>query len=173
MPAAMRGETKEIAVGVLALAALLLVLAFFYAGRRHVAGAAAPTGYALSATFNRIDGLFPGDPVRLGGIRVGTVEKAELDRNYRARLTFRMEAGVKLPEDTAAAIHTDGLFGSKFVVLLAGGEDAVLKPGGAITHTQDALIVSELLELIIAEGRAARAKQDAAAKGAAKEGSRP
>ena len=124
-------------------------------------GKGAGASYTLNATFNRIDGLFPGDPVRLGGIRVGTGAKAELDRNYRARLTFRMDADVRLPEDTAAAIHTDGLFGSKFVVLLAGGEDATIKPGGAITHTQDALIVSELLELIIAEGRAARAKQGA------------
>ena len=169
----MRNENKEIAVGVLAFSALLLVLAFFYAGRTHLVGKAAASNYALSATFNRIDGLFPGDPVRLGGIRGGTVAKAELDRNYRARLTFRMDAEIKLPEDTAAAIHTDGLFGSKFVVLLAGGEDAILKPGGAITHTQDALIVSELLELIIAEGRAARAKQDAAAKAATQKGTRP
>ena len=168
----MRNETKEIAVGILALSALLLVLAFFYAGRTHLSGGT-KAGYALSATFNRIDGLFPGDPVRLGGIRVGTVAKAELDRNYRARLTFRMDDGIQLPEDTAAAIHTDGLFGSKFVVLLAGGEDAILKPGGAITHTQDALIVSELLDLIIAEGRAARAKQDAAAKAANPGGLRP
>ena len=160
----MRNENKEIAVGILALSALLLVLAFFYAGRSHVVGKAAAASYTLSATFNRIDGLFPGDPVRLGGIRVGTVAKAELDRNYRARLTFRMDQDIKLPEDTAAAIHTDGLFGSKFVVLLAGGDDAILKPGGAITHTQDALIVSELLELIIAEGRAARAKQGAASE---------
>ena len=168
----MRNETKEITVGILALSALLLVMAFFYLGRTHVSGAA-KAGYALSATFNRIDGLFPGDPVRLGGIRVGTVAKAELDRHYRARLTFRMDDGIQLPEDTAAAIHTDGLFGSKFVVLLAGGDDAILKPGGAITHTQDALIVSELLDLIISEGRAARAKHDAAIKGAAKEGTKP
>jgi phospholipid/cholesterol/gamma-HCH transport system substrate-binding protein len=155
----MRGETKEIAVGALALSSLLLVLGFFQAGRTHMSGK--PAGYDVGATFNRIDGLFPGDPVRLGGIRVGTVAKTELDPNYRARLTLRVDAGVKLPEDTAAAIHTDGLFGSKFVVLLVGGEDAVIKPGGFITHTQDALIVSELLELIIAEGRAARAKQGA------------
>lgn len=168
----MRSEFKEITVGILAFSALLLVLAFFYAGRTHLAGGT-KAGYALSATFNRIDGLFPGDPVRLGGIRVGTVAKAELDRNYRARLTFRMDANIQLPEDTAAAIHTDGLFGSKFVVLLAGGEDANLKPGGAITHTQDALIVSELLDLIIAEGRAARAKQNTAAKAATPGGTRP
>ncbi len=152
----MRGETKDIAVGAFALASLLLVLGFFQAGRTHVTGKA--TGYDIRATFNRIDGLFPGDPVRLGGIRVGTVTKAELDSNYRARLTLRMDDVIRIPEDTAAAIHTDGLFGSKFVVLLVGGDDALIKPGGAITHTQDALIVSELLELIIAEGRAARAK---------------
>ena len=156
----MRGETKEIAVGALALASLLLVLGSFQAGRTHAGGKA---GYDVGATFNRIDGLFPGDPVRLGGIRVGTVAKAELDSNYRARLTLRMDDEIKLPEDTAAAIHTDGLFGSKFVVLLVGGDDANIKPGGIITHTQDALIVSELLELIIAEGRAARAKSGAAA----------
>ena len=163
----MRNENKEIAVGFAALSALFLVLAFFYAGRTHVVGKAAAASYAVNATFNRVDGLFPGDPVRLGGIRVGTVAKAELARNYRARLTFRMDSSVKLPEDTSAAIHTDGLFGSKFVTLLAGGEDAVIGPGGAITFTQDALIVSELLELIIAEGRAARAKAKP------KEGTRP
>lgn len=156
----MRGETKEIAVGALALASLLLVLGFFQAGRTPASAKSA--GYDISATFNRIDGLFPGDPVRLGGIRVGTVAKAELDANYRARLTLHMNAGINIPEDTAAAIHTDGLFGSKFVVLLVGGDDAVVKPGGAITQTQDALIVSELLELIISEGRAARAKAAAA-----------
>lgn len=155
----MRGEAREIAVGALALSLLLLVLGSFQAGRTHVS--AKGTSYDIGATFNRIDGLFPGDPVRLGGIRVGTVAKADLDSNYRARLTLRMDAGIKLPEDTAAAIHTDGLFGSKFVVLLVGGDDASIKPGGAITHTQDALIVSELLELIIAEGRVARAKPGA------------
>ena len=167
----MRGETKEIAVGAVALSSLLLVLGFFQAGRTHAAGQA--TGYEIGATFNRIDGLFPGDPVRLGGIRVGKVAKAELDANHRARLTLRLDSDVKLPQDTAAAIHTDGLFGSKFVVLLVGGEDAVIKPGGAITHTQDALIVSELLDLIIAEGRAARAKRNTPPPAPAKEGIRP
>jgi phospholipid/cholesterol/gamma-HCH transport system substrate-binding protein len=173
----MRGETKEIAVGAVALAALLLVLGFFQAGRTHASAKTA--GYEIRATFNRVDGLFPGDPVRLGGIRIGTVAKAELDANYRARLTLRLNSGVKIPEDTAAAIHTDGLFGSKFVVLLVGGDDKVLKPGGAITHTQDALIVSELLDLIIAEGHAARAKAAAQtpaktpAKTPTQEGTRP
>ena len=68
----------------------------------------------------------------------------------------------ELPLDTSAAIHTDGLFGSKFVVLEPGAEEDVLQSGDEFTYTQDAVVVSDLLDLIIAEGKAARAKREAA-----------
>lgn len=149
----MNTESKEILFGTATVLVLVAALAALSTGRSVAAG---QTGaYPVTATFNRVDGLLEGDVVRLGGIRVGKVEKAVLDANYRARLTFRIDGGVALPTDTSAAIHTDGLFGSKFVALLPGGDDAVIKPGGAISFTQDALIVTELLDLIIAEGRAA------------------
>lgn len=149
----MNTESKEILFGAATVLVLVAALAALSTGR---SVAASQTGaYPVIATFNRVDGLLEGDVVRLGGIRVGKVEKAVLDANYRARLTFRIDGGVALPTDTSAAIHTDGLFGSKFVALLPGGDDAIIKPGGAISFTQDALIVTELLDLIIAEGRAA------------------
>ena len=61
---------------------------------------------------------------------------------------------IELPTDTSAAIHTDGLFGQKHVVLVPGAEEKILKSGGAITLTQDSVLVSDLLDLIIGEGRA-------------------
>jgi phospholipid/cholesterol/gamma-HCH transport system substrate-binding protein len=64
---------------------------------------------------------------------------------------------VRIPTDTSVSIQTDGLFGRKFVVLEPGGDDTMLADGGVITFTQDSLIVGELLDLIIAEGRAQRA----------------
>lgn len=149
----MNTESREILFGATTILVLVGALAVLSTGRSI---AASQTGsYPVTATFNRVDGLLEGDVVRLGGIRVGRVEKAELDGNYRARLTFRIDGGVTLPTDTSAAIHTDGLFGSKFVALLPGGDDVAIKPGGAISFTQDALIVTELLDLIIAEGKAA------------------
>lgn len=154
----MNGETKEIVFGALTLAALILVMAFLYGGRQ-IAAQSAGTGYPVTATFNRVDGLLPGDPVRLGGVKVGYVEYAVLDPNFRAKLGLRINNSVQLPEDTSAAVHTDGLFGGKFIVLLPGGEDTMIVPGGAITFTQQAVVVEELLELIIAEGKAHRAKE--------------
>lgn len=130
---------------------------FSYAGKQLTADASVGT-YPVEAVFARVDGLFEGDEVRLGGIRVGTVGRQLLDKNFRAVVTLQIDDGLDIPVDTAAAIHTDGLFGSKFVVLEPGGEDAMIQPGGEITYTQGAVVVGELLGLIIDEGKARQNK---------------
>lgn len=148
---------REITVGALVLLGLVGLTAFVYGvGDR---GAASDTGVRVSASFNRVDNLAEGDPVYLSGIRVGTVEKVFLNKNFRAVVTFRLQENVKIPKDSSAAIQTDGLFGPKFVSLEPGGEETPLADGDTITLTQDAVIVSDLLDLIIAEGRAKQSQQ--------------
>lgn len=149
----MSRNTREIVVGGGAIVILAFILAFLYAGKQ-ITGTTAAGGYIVKAAFNRVDGLLPGAQVRLGGIPVGRVETQVLDGYYRAQVSLFIDAGVKLPLDTSAAINTDGLFGSKYIVLEPGGDEKYLKAGGRIEFTQDALIVSQLLDLIIAKGRA-------------------
>lgn len=144
--------TKEILVGIGVLTAFIFVLAYLYGGKSLTAQAATKD-YRLSATFNKVDGLVPGDTVRLGGIKIGTVESFKLDKNFRAVLTFLIYGDVLLPKGTSVAIHTDGLFGSKFVVFEPGGEEINHKDGDMISFAQDAVILSELLELIISQGK--------------------
>ncbi len=153
----MKREAKEITVGGLVLLGLVLLFCFNYGGR-DLTVRAATNDYLVKAVFNRIDGMGEGGDVFLGGIKVGTVDAQELDEHFRAVMMLRIDADVKLPFDTSAAIHTDGLLGSKFVVLEPGGDEELLKDGDEITFTQDAMIVGELLELIIAQGRARFAK---------------
>lgn len=155
-----RREVREMLVGAATVLALALVLAYSYGGTRLQP---ALGGYAVKATFNRADGLPLGADVLLAGVKVGSVIAQSLDAHYRAVVTLAIDADIKLPADTAAAIHTDGLFGEKFMVLDPGGEEDTLAPGDEITFTQDAMIVEELLDLIIAEGRAIRAAAGAPA----------
>ncbi len=145
-------EVKEILVGTVLMLALASALAFSYGGP----DIRAVGGYPLVATFNRVDGLVVDDEVRVGGIRVGAVERLSLDEWFRAVATLRIDSDLRVPTDTAAAIHTDGLFGTKFAVLDPGGEETLLEPGDRITFTQGSVLVDELLEMIIAEGRARR-----------------
>lgn len=150
-----RSETREVVIGGLAMLGLGIVIALSYGGEV-IGDRGEFTGYRLYAMFNRVDGLTDGAPVYLSGIQVGRVESMSLEPNYRARVSLRMEPHVDLPADTAAAIHTEGLFGAKFVTLDPGGGERLLEDGDTITFTQDALIVSQLLDLIIAQGKAAR-----------------
>ncbi|HEY9163355.1 MAG TPA: MlaD family protein [Magnetovibrio sp.] len=145
--------TRDIIVGAATVLALTGLFAFSYAGKK-VSAAASVGSYPVVATFNRVDGLFEGDAVRLGGIRVGTVGTQVLDQNFRAVVTLNIDNTMKIPTDSAVAIHTDGLFGSKFVVLEPGVEEDTMKPGDHVQYTQGAVVVGELLDLIIAEGRA-------------------
>ena len=148
----MSQEVKETIVGAAVFVLFALVLAYSYGGSRLKPAA----GYVLDAAFNRVDGISEGAEVRLGGIRVGVVEGQRLDENYRAVLRLRIDLDPRLSTDTAAAIHTDGLFGTKFVILDPGGEEEFLEPGGEIEFTQESMLVQELLELIISEGKAQR-----------------
>lgn len=162
----MARETREIFIGAAAMALLVVVLGYLYGGREAAARAAAQELH-LDAVFNRVDGLVERDTVYLAGVRVGSVAGMRLDNNFRAVVTMKIDPAIKLPIDSTASIQTDGLFGSKFIVLEAGGEDDVMKSGHRIIFTEDAVVVGDLLDLIISEGKASQAKLRKAA-GAAK-----
>ncbi|MEX0694934.1 MAG: MlaD family protein [Rhodospirillales bacterium] len=153
----MKTEVKEITVGAAVFAVFLGVMIFVYGGSSD--NAASASGTRISASFNRVDGLVEGDPVYLSGVRIGSVDKMWLNDNFRAIVSFWIRGDIPIPSDSSAAIHTDGLFGSKYIVVEPGGEDKILKDGSIINFTQDAVVVSELLDLIISEGKANRAKQ--------------
>ena len=136
--------------------ALLLMLAFAIGGKSTEAG----EGYTLKARFNRADGISVGSPVRLSGTVIGRVVDQSLDDRYRALLTLQLRKDIALTSDTAAVIYTDGLLGAKFVELKPGGDDQMLKAGAEIQYTQDAVVIEDLLDMIIQQGRAKRGYLD-------------
>ncbi|WP_142849801.1 outer membrane lipid asymmetry maintenance protein MlaD [Telmatospirillum sp. J64-1] len=147
-------RNSEAIIGAVVLAAgAFLLWAVFTTGQLFGGG---NDGYHVTARFNRTDGLVRGSEVRLAGMEVGRVVGERLDDRFRAILTLRLAPGIELPRDTAAAIHTDGLLGSKFIELQPGGDEENIPPGGEIFYTQDAVVLQDLLEMIVAEARARR-----------------
>ncbi len=151
----MTREAKEILTGTLAIAVFAVMVSLVTTGG---GGSQHPSDghYRISAVFNMVDGLYPGDDVRLGGIKIGTVESQTLDSEYRAVLTLAVRDDVPLPMDTSVAIHTSGLFGAKFLELEPGGDYEFLSSGDEIMFAQGSVVISDLLDLIIAEGTSKR-----------------
>lgn len=152
----MSEDTRNIIVGALALVALVALAAISFTT---TTVAQRDGGYHVNAVFSRVDGLAAGDQVHMGGIRIGRVAKLGLTKNYGARVEMRIDAGVELPDDSSAAIVTDGLFGSKVIAVEPGGALENIKDGGSITVTQGSVVVQDLLDLIIGEAKSGRAEQ--------------
>lgn len=127
---------------ILAAAAAFLVFAVTGSGRTF---ASAP-GISLTARFDRIDGLGAGADVRIAGVKVGQVTGQRIDpETFLAVLTLRVDAALRLPSDTSAEIQSEGLLGGRFVALVPGGSDRILRDGQEITITQSAISLESLL----------------------------
>lgn len=151
----MSEESRHSIVGFVALLALLVlgVLSFATTTTEKTAG------FDITADFDRVDGLTVGDEVLMSGIKIGEVTRMILTESFRARLTLNIDDGVELPSDSDARILTDGLFGSKFIEVNPGAEEEFLEAGGEIEFTQESLVLQDLLDQVIGQGRSAQAER--------------
>jgi phospholipid/cholesterol/gamma-HCH transport system substrate-binding protein len=116
-----------------------------YAGQLTGVGAA-PRGYDLTASFRSLEGVTVGTDVRLAGVKVGSVSDIRLDpATYRAETVLTVNTAVKVPDDSAVVISSEGLLGGNFVELVPGGSPFFFEPGAEIEDTQGAVSLVSLL----------------------------
>ena len=115
-------------------------------GKLEVFGA---SGYTALADFPSVAGLKVGDPVEIAGVKVGRVEALGLSEDDRARLTLRINDGVKLQEDVIASVRARGLIGDKFVLITPGASDKIIRPGGKIRETESPPDIPDLIGKIV------------------------
>lgn len=122
-----------------AIVAVVAIGFFVFAAAQAGATAGSGGGYELTARFQRVDGIAVGSDVRVSGVKVGVVKAVALDPDtYLARLTFTVDNGVQILDDSTARIASDGLLGGAYVAIEPAGM-APLPPGGEITNTQGAV----------------------------------
>ncbi|MBI1361660.1 MAG: outer membrane lipid asymmetry maintenance protein MlaD [Alphaproteobacteria bacterium] len=125
----MRESLFETLVGVLVVAVAGAFL--FFSLQQRSSAASLADSYALSAKFNRIDGVSTGTDVRVAGVKVGSVTSIKLDpKSYKAVVDFSVKKGVEIPDDTTAQVISDGLLGGSYIGLLIGGSSEFLPDDG-------------------------------------------
>jgi len=105
-------------------------------------------GYEVTVDFPSIGGLKAGSSVEIAGVDVGEVEHIGLV-DYQARVVLRINASVKLQEDSIASIKTKGLIGEKYIRISPGGSDKVIPPGGRLREVEAPVDFEELLSKYI------------------------
>lgn len=128
-----------VALGVVALVFLALKVA-------NLGGASFGESYVITADFDNIGSLKVRAPVKSAGVVIGRVTAIDFDPAiYEARVAITIDGRYHFPKDTIAKILTSGLLGEQYIGLAVGGDEKMLQPGEALTMTQSAVVVEELI----------------------------
>jgi len=101
----------------------------------------------VHTSFDQVNGLGPGDKVRMAGVRVGTVKAVAFDEDGSVRVDLRVdaEAAQHLHRDAVASVSTDGLIGNPIVVLRQGRQSGTTLQDGAEIRSTSTTSATDLL----------------------------
>lgn len=119
--------------------------------------------YAVKARFTNVGQLKERAPVKVAGVRVGSVQSIQLEpQRLDALVTLSIDKRFdQIPDDSAAAVFTSGLLGDQYIAVQPGGSPVMLKNGDEMILTQSALQLEDLIGKFLVNGSPADKKGDA------------
>lgn len=146
----MAENTTEVLVGGAVLAAAIGFVV--YAGQA-TGLSQGDAGYPLTASFRSLEGVQVGTDVRLAGVKIGTVTDVALNaETYRADTSFTVKDGIRIPDDSAVVVSSEGLLGGNFVEIVPGGSPFYFEAGQEMEDTQGAVSLISLLLKFVSGG---------------------
>jgi len=109
-----RNQTMIGSIGIVVI--LAMMVGAFKADQLPVIGA----GDIYYADFAEVGGLHPGNEVRVAGVSVGKVEDIKLEGAH-AKVTFKLDKGTDLGNETSAQIKVRTLLGANYLGLVPAG----------------------------------------------------
>jgi phospholipid/cholesterol/gamma-HCH transport system substrate-binding protein len=122
--------------------------------------------YAIKARFTNVGQLKLRAPVKVAGVRIGTVSDIKLEPDkLDALVTLALDKRFdKIPDDSAAAVFTSGLLGDQYVAIQPGGSPDMFKDGDEVVLTQSSMQLEELIGKYLVGGDAGKAGDKTGAK---------
>jgi phospholipid/cholesterol/gamma-HCH transport system substrate-binding protein len=144
-------------------------LAYLATQTTSIANYSQGASYAIKARFTNVGQLKLRAPVKIAGVRVGTVSDIKLEPDkLDALVTLSLDQRFnQIPDDSAAAVFTSGLLGDQYVALQPGGSPDVFKEGDEVVLTQSSMQLEELIGKYLVGGDAGKGGEKGAAKDAA------
>lgn len=134
----MRSQWKEHgAEALIGLVVVLVALWFGYYAWTRTGRGRVPDAITVSALFPNASGINPGTDVRVAGIKIGQVSAVNLDpKTFQADVKLAIDPKAHVPNDSSAAVTSEGLLGGDYMALIPGGSSTPFRDGDTILDTQ-------------------------------------
>ena len=141
-------SNHRIKLGIFIIIALVLLVAGLYliGKNKNFWG----KSYSLTARFDNVGGLQPGNNVRYAGIDVGTVDKINILNDTTIEVVMFIENNMQqiIRNNSAASIGTDGLMGNKLINIEPGTTDAPIAEENDILPGIKAIDTEQMLRTL-------------------------
>ncbi len=106
------------------------------------------SSYALYAEFDDANGLVSGNPVRMKGVKVGSVERVRLDpKTQTVRVQLKLERGPTIPEGSRASVSGISALGGVHVSIAPGPRDnPPISPGSTLPSLESSSSLGRLTD---------------------------
>jgi phospholipid/cholesterol/gamma-HCH transport system substrate-binding protein len=105
--------------------------------------------YGIEAEFDNVSGLKVGAAIEIAGVNVGKVARVELTKQGLAKVEMLINHDVGITGDAIASIRTQGLIGDKYIKIIQGADEEMLKEGDVIFDTESSIDFEELVSKYI------------------------
>jgi phospholipid/cholesterol/gamma-HCH transport system substrate-binding protein len=136
---------NKVRLGILvSIGIVLFIIAIYYIGQRQQLFSAT---FRISGIFYDISGLQVGNNVRFSGINVGIIEDIRQITDSTVRVDMRIveETRKFIKKNAIATIGSDGLMGSKLVLLFPGTSGEAMLTNNDTIETAQAVSVDDIL----------------------------
>ncbi|GHU85947.1 mammalian cell entry protein [Bacteroidia bacterium] len=120
--------SKEVKIAVISILAVLafIVCINFLRGKSFL-----KTENTYYAVYPQIEGLVPSDPVKLNGLKIGSVSSIKFisETDTRIKVKMGVSKSVKIPTNSTFVIASANLMGGKYVNLILGDASTLLEDG--------------------------------------------
>lgn len=158
-----KNSKKNVRLGVfVSVTIALFIVGIYFIGERQQLF---NSTFRISGIFYDISGLQVGNNVRFSGINVGVIEGINQITDSTVKVDMVIEESTRkfLKKDAVAIIGTDGLMGSKIILIIPGSNSKVTLGNNGIIETTEAVNMDEiLLSLKITTENAAHITRDLA-----------
>jgi phospholipid/cholesterol/gamma-HCH transport system substrate-binding protein len=139
----MKKKSSEVWVGIFVVIGIVLLVLMTLKIEKFQIGK--EVGYLLNIYFDSAPGLDKDSPVRVAGVRVGSVEKVALEQG-KAKITFHLPFNVTLYKDAKAYLKSEGFLGEKYIEITPGTPKyPKLEPNGVVEQGASPTDVEQFL----------------------------